>query len=161
MNKQRQAVYGMRRELLEGEDQKERVMEMVEGIVEQFIDMRCPDDKHPDTWDLAALRNRHAHASSASSIDTERAAAAEPRRRSKTAIFEQLQQKYQEKEDLVGADLMRETERMIMLQRHRQPVERPPAVDGPPEGGHRHCAATARRIRWSSTRRNPTSCSRT
>ena len=56
-NKQRQAVYGMRRQLLEGIDQKERVMEMVQGIVEQFIDMRCPDDKHPDTWDLATLRN--------------------------------------------------------------------------------------------------------
>ena len=56
-NKQRQAVYGMRRQLLEGVDQKERVMDMVRGIVEQFIDMRCPDDKHPDTWDLATLRN--------------------------------------------------------------------------------------------------------
>ena len=44
-------------QLLEGIDQKERVMEMVRGIVEQFIDMRCPDDKHPDTWDLATLRN--------------------------------------------------------------------------------------------------------
>src|SRR5215470_12748999 len=56
-NKQRQAVYGMRRQLLEGSDQKERVMEMVRGITEQYIDMRCPDDKHPDTWDLATLRN--------------------------------------------------------------------------------------------------------
>ena len=30
---------------------------MVRGIVEQFIDMRCPEDKHPDTWDLRRLRN--------------------------------------------------------------------------------------------------------
>ena len=57
MNKQRQAVYGMRRQLLEGIDQKERVMEMVQGIVDQFIDRRCPNDKHPDTWDLVTLRN--------------------------------------------------------------------------------------------------------
>ena len=42
-NKQRQAVYGMRRQLLEGIDQKERVMEMVEGIIEQSVDMRCPE----------------------------------------------------------------------------------------------------------------------
>src|SRR5580658_7077485 len=56
-NKQRQAVYGMRRKLLEGADQKEHVMDMVQGIVDQFIDMRCPDDKHPDTWDLNSLRN--------------------------------------------------------------------------------------------------------
>ena len=56
-NKQRQAVYGTRRQLLEGVDQKERVMDMVRGIVEQYADMRCPNDKHPDTWDLATLRN--------------------------------------------------------------------------------------------------------
>ena len=31
-------------------------------------------------------------------------------------IFERLQQKYQEKEDLVGADVMRQTERIVMLQ---------------------------------------------
>ncbi|MGA2774215.1 MAG: preprotein translocase subunit SecA, partial [Bryobacteraceae bacterium] len=42
MNKQRQAVYGMRRQLLEGIDQKERVMEMVRGIVDQFVDRHCP-----------------------------------------------------------------------------------------------------------------------
>src|SRR6202162_1278170 len=45
MNKQRQAVYGMRRHLLEGQDQRERVHEIIEGIVATFIDMRCPDDK--------------------------------------------------------------------------------------------------------------------
>jgi preprotein translocase subunit SecA len=31
-------------------------------------------------------------------------------------IFERLSQKYQEKEDMVGADIMRQTERMVMLQ---------------------------------------------
>ena len=31
-------------------------------------------------------------------------------------IIEQLQQKYQEKEDLVGPDVMRQTERIVMLQ---------------------------------------------
>src|SRR6202044_806176 len=33
MNKQRQAVYGMRRGLLEGNDQKGRVLEIIEGIL--------------------------------------------------------------------------------------------------------------------------------
>lgn len=41
-NKQRQAVYGLRRQLLEGVEQKGRILDMVRGIVEQFIDMRCP-----------------------------------------------------------------------------------------------------------------------
>src|SRR5205823_2544420 len=55
-NKQRQAVYGMRRLLLEGTDQKERVVEMVRGLVQSLIDMRCPDNSHPDTWDLTTLK---------------------------------------------------------------------------------------------------------
>src|SRR5579863_6961847 len=56
MNKQRQAVYGMRRQLLEGQDEKERVLEMVRGAVGAFIDMRCPEGTHSDTYDLNGLR---------------------------------------------------------------------------------------------------------
>ena len=60
MNKQRQAVYGMRRALLEGQDQKERVIEMTEGIVGSFIDMRCPEDEHPESLGPDAAQDRHA-----------------------------------------------------------------------------------------------------
>ncbi len=113
-NKQRQAVYGMRRQLLEGVDQKERVMDMVRGIVEQFIDMRCPEDKHPDTWDLATLRN-DILSSFGAKIDLADMAGL-TRIEIGDRIFERLQQKYQEKEDLVGPDVMRQTERIVMLQ---------------------------------------------
>jgi preprotein translocase subunit SecA len=113
-NKQRQTVYGLRRQLLEGADQKQRVMEMVQGIIEQYIDLRCPDDKHPDTWDLAALRNdvltQFGH-----KIDL-RELGHLNRDEVVEAICEQLQRKYSEKEDLVGSDVMRQTERIVMLQ---------------------------------------------
>ena len=114
MNKQRQAVYGMRRQLLEGLDQKERVMEMVRGIVDQFVDMRCAEDKHPDLWDLSTLRNDILTTFGA------RVDAGDFGGLTKTEIseqvFQKLQQKYQEKEDLVGPDIMRQTERIVMLQ---------------------------------------------
>jgi preprotein translocase subunit SecA len=113
-NKQRQAVYGMRRKLLEGADQKEHVMDMVEGIVDQFIDMRCPNDKHPDTWDLNTLRN---------DILTQFGARVDLQDISNMTrlelgdfILEKLKQKYQEKEDMVGSEVMRQTERIVMLQ---------------------------------------------
>jgi len=113
-NKQRQAVYGMRRQLLEGIDQKERVMEMVQGIVEQSIDMRCPNDKHPDTWDLSALRN---DILSQFGSKIELADLAQMSRDEMVdSLMERLRHKYQEKEDLVGADVMRQTERIVMLQ---------------------------------------------
>jgi preprotein translocase subunit SecA len=113
-NKQRQAVYGMRRQLLEGVDQKERIMDMVRGIVEQYIDMRCPEDKHPDTWDLNTLRNDVLSQFGARIELSELGNLT--RDELSDAVFERLKQKYQEKEDLVGPDVMRNTERIVMLQ---------------------------------------------
>jgi preprotein translocase subunit SecA len=113
-NKQRQAVYGMRRQLLEGIDQKERILDMVRGIVEQYLDMRCPNDKHPDTWDLKSLRT---DINSQFGYEINIAELSESTQdEASDAICEHLKQKYQEKEDLVGADVMRHTERIVMLQ---------------------------------------------
>jgi len=113
-NKQRQAIYGMRRLLLEGTDQKERIMQMVRGLVEQFLDVRCPENTHPDTWDLAGLKTdvlsqfgcriETAEFGSMNRLEVE------------DAIVERLAQTYQEKEDQIGPDTMRQTERIIMLQ---------------------------------------------
>ncbi len=113
-NKQRQAVYGMRRQLLEGVDQKERIMDMVRGIIDQFVEMRCPEDKHPDTWDLPNLRNDilSSFGAKIDHADVEGLTRIEIGDR----IFERLKEKYQEKEDLVGPDVMRQTERIVMLQ---------------------------------------------
>ena len=57
MNKQRQAVYGMRRQLLEGKEQKERAVEIIQGIVASFIDVRCPERAHPSTFDFSGLQS--------------------------------------------------------------------------------------------------------
>jgi preprotein translocase subunit SecA len=113
MNKQRQAVYGMRRQLLEGVDQKERVMDMVRGAIGAFVDIRCLQGAHPDTWDLDGLRNdvlsQFGH-----KIDPSELAGMQ-REALEEVLFEQLAQKYQAKEDLIGADLMRQSERWVML----------------------------------------------
>ena len=114
MNKQRQAVYGMRRQLLEGIDQKERVMEMVRGIVDQFVDRHCPNEKHPDTWDIGTLRT---DVLSQFGYKVENAEVADlSREEMSDLIYERLQHKYREKEELVGSDVMRQTERIVMLQ---------------------------------------------
>jgi preprotein translocase subunit SecA len=113
-NKQRQAVYGMRRLLLEGTDQKERIMQMVRGLVEQYLDVRCADNAHPDTWDLAGLRT-DVLSQFGVRIETVEFASMN-RQEVEDVIVERLAQKYQEKEDLVGPDTMRQTERIIMLQ---------------------------------------------
>jgi preprotein translocase subunit SecA len=113
-NKQRQAVYGMRRLLLEGTDQKERVMDMVRGLVREFMDRRCPENTHPDTWDLPSLKT-DILSQFGSKIETTEFGSMN-RQEIEDAIVDRLAQRYQEKEDLVGPDTMRQTERIIMLQ---------------------------------------------
>src|SRR5579864_9187609 len=56
MNKQRTSVYGLRRGLLEGVDQKERVMEMTRGVIAGAIDTACPENTRPAEWDLTSLQ---------------------------------------------------------------------------------------------------------
>jgi preprotein translocase subunit SecA len=113
-NKQRQTVYGLRRQLLEGVEQKQRVMDMMQGIIEEYIDRCCANDRHPDTWDLGALRN-DILTQFGYKIDLKQLGNLS-RQEIVDTIFDQLQAKYQEKEDLVGADVMRQTERIVMLQ---------------------------------------------
>ncbi len=113
MNKQRQAVYGMRRQLLEGQDQKERVLEMVRGIVASFVATRCPENVHPDEWDLLGLQTDVLSQFGVKVVIEElrELTAAEIEDR----IYDQLVRKYEEKERMIGPELMRETERFIML----------------------------------------------
>jgi len=113
MNKQRQAVYGMRHGLLEGQDQKERILEIIEGILASFMDLRCPEKVHESTWDWTSLESDiltqfgvKIRTASLQGMD---------RRQIEAEIHDQLIKKYQEKEDMLSTELMRETERMIML----------------------------------------------
>jgi len=114
MNKQRQAVYGMRRQLLEGVEQKDRVSEMARGIVGSFIDIRCPEGAHADTYDLDGLRTDVLSQFGVKLHTPD----LQLRNRDEIEDYtvELLMRKYQEKEDLIGSDIMRQTERMVMLQ---------------------------------------------
>ena len=56
MNKQRAAVYSLRRGLLEGVDQKERVMEMTRGVLAAAVEAACPPNVRPTEWDLTSLQ---------------------------------------------------------------------------------------------------------
>ena len=53
MNKQREIIYGMRRQILDGESQAETVAEWIEDMVAATLDAYAPEDAHPEDWDLA------------------------------------------------------------------------------------------------------------
>ena len=116
MNKQREAVYGMRRQLLEGVDQKELILEdYVAGILADLLEKYCSRDAHADDWDIKQLKNdiftRFGVDILAEGIQPENL----NRQELGDAIFDRLKERYEAKEKLIGPDAMRYHERMIML----------------------------------------------
>jgi len=116
MNKQREAIYAIRRELLEGTDQKEYVHELSSDIVMEMIDQFASREKAPDTWDMEALRvgigNQFGININQLGIDFGTVNYPELAEK----LTETVHARYEEKEQRLGAEYMRFQERMIMLQ---------------------------------------------
>ncbi len=114
MNKQRQAVYGMRRQLLEGVDQTERIKEIIQGIVASFSDIRCPEKAHiTSTYDLTGLQS-DVLSQFGVKIDLEELNGL-LKQEIEDHINELLERRFKEKEELIGPENMREAERIVML----------------------------------------------
>ena len=116
MNKQREAVYGVRRRLLEGLDQRELILEdYVGGILSSALDEFAAENIHPDQWDVKGLDEKlngqfglNLEPAGIKPLELSRHELGE-------AIFERLKQQYQAKEKILGAETMRYHERMVML----------------------------------------------
>jgi preprotein translocase subunit SecA len=116
MNKQREAVYGLRRQLLEGVDQKDLILEdYVSGVLAGLLDQFCPTKGHPSDWDFKGLKDatftRFGVDIYAEGVQPETL----NRQELGDAIFDALKKRYDAKEALIGPDAMRYHERMIML----------------------------------------------
>ena len=116
MNKQRETIYKMRKEILEGKDMKTYIQELIETLIDWHLDSYANKDKHPEEWDIEALKKALA---SQFGLDAE-----ELNIDWQTIAFEDLREKlvgtlesyYEEKERILSPARMREFERIIMLQ---------------------------------------------
>ncbi len=116
MNKQREAVYGLRHQLLEGVDQRELILEdYVGGILSSTLDEFAPENKHAEQWNIKGLEE---HLMGQFGIGLS-ASGIKPlglsRHELGDEIFEHLKREYQAKEKILGAETMRYHERMVML----------------------------------------------
>jgi preprotein translocase subunit SecA len=115
MNKQREIIYGMRREILEGESQEETVLEWVEEVAATTAARYAPEGAHPEGWDIAGL-NEALHRQ----FDFRLPADFDPTElRSSEELAEEVteraQKAYRERETQLGADMFHRLERWIML----------------------------------------------
>jgi preprotein translocase subunit SecA len=116
MNKQRETIYGLRRQLLEGQEQKEFVLEACDRMVDWLVSEFCPKAQHADQWNINGLRTefwgrlgidlrQHDLKFDPKTLDQ------------LTQDLRRLaREKYEEREQVWGPDRMRFHERMIMLQ---------------------------------------------
>ena len=116
MNKQREAVYGLRRQLLEGVDQRDLILEdYAGGILSTLLEEFCPEKLHPDQWDLKSLADKlidhfgfRLEPSGIKPLEISRHELGEE-------IFERLKADYEAKEKILSPETMRYHERMVML----------------------------------------------
>jgi len=117
MNKQRVAVYRLRREILEGKDEREYVLELAESLVDLNIDRFLSQEVEPSEWVTEGLRRELARQFGLESdqlggVDWDQLNRDEIRE----TLWKLIQDKYQAKEALIGPELMRTHERIVMLQ---------------------------------------------
>jgi preprotein translocase subunit SecA len=115
MNKQRETIYAIRRSALEGQDQREFVIEKAENVALDLVDTYCPQAQHPGQWNTTQfLAEIHAQFG----VDA-KAAGADPSELSHEQLAEATSQavvkRYEEKEKQFGNELMRWLERRIVL----------------------------------------------
>ncbi|MEG0703166.1 MAG: preprotein translocase subunit SecA [Christensenella sp.] len=55
MNKQREVIYGQRKQVLMGDDLSANMSGMIAALVEQAISVHCPKGKYPEEWDWDKL----------------------------------------------------------------------------------------------------------
>ena len=132
MNKQRENVYALRRELLEGKirldledvetegqdvDTRAYLMALAEGLLDEQVEAYCGSDTDPDEWDLVGLKR-----SVGGIYGIELIQASDLNFSEKSpeeigdSLWEIIRSKYKEKESDIEQETLRRVERDIMLQ---------------------------------------------
>ncbi len=116
MNKQRESIYSLRREILKGKNLQEHILGLITTIVDWVMETETPKDKSPDEWEIEAFRKaigaQFGVDVSDWGIDWDTINFEELREK----VLQTLNQSYAQKESQLGSERMREFERVIMLQ---------------------------------------------
>ena len=126
MNKQRENVYALRRELLLGKvtiaddeeiDSRAYLMVLAEGLIDDALKNYCGQETEPEEWDTPGLKHSVGDTFGIGSDELE---AINLEKKSATDIYELLwsmaEGKYLEKESTIDSGVLRRVERDIMLQ---------------------------------------------
>ncbi len=115
MNKQREAVYGLRRQLMEGVEQKQLITDdYLSTILSNILDEFAPEKAHPEQWNTEQIFTQVYDLFGAKLEDTINPADL-TRRELGDAIYDALRARYDVKEQILGEAQLRYHERVVML----------------------------------------------
>ena len=126
MNKQREVFYGLRRDILNNENHREMLLEMADELVNEVLNDIASEKIYPEEWDIQALdeymmrqflvpikkQEEALEIGSSLSLPLENC----DREKLHSAIMESVQSCYAIKEEGIDPNMMRQLEKMIMLQ---------------------------------------------
>ncbi len=126
MNKQRESVYTLRREILEGKvhlaedeetDLRGYVMATAEDLLDEKVDLFAGKDTDAEEWDIPALQRETSQLFALEDSDFKKIdAAALGSDDLRDALWTVVKAKYEEKEHIVPRDVLTRVERDLMLQ---------------------------------------------
>jgi preprotein translocase subunit SecA len=114
MNKQREVIYGQRRSVLEGAFLKEDILSIIDKIIGEITAIHTGDKQSYEEWDIAGLAST-LRLKFDIEIDAFKIQKLN-RDELKEELCKDMTKGYEEKERLVGSDMMRHLERMVFLQ---------------------------------------------
>jgi preprotein translocase subunit SecA len=115
MNKQREAVYRLRRRVLEGKEGREWVLRAAREIVASIIDSYCPGDKHPDEWEREPFERELKELFGLTIAQADVGWDTVNRPKLEEALTAAVEQRFEEREHTIGADNFRHLERYLIL----------------------------------------------
>ena len=115
MNQQRKVVYEQRRRILEGENMKDQILNMVDTIIEKGMEIYADPKLYPEEWDFAGLlKYSEKYFLSPGELTVEQLeemSREEVEDKLKTCAHET----YDSREKSIGSPMMRELEKAVML----------------------------------------------
>jgi len=115
MNEQRRVIYRYRREILEGRDMSDTARDEVEGVIERLVDEYTSAELLED-WDLGELETQLRQIWPVSLEVGSLAPESVESEKLKDDLDDDAMSAYDEREQQLGAELMRYLERSILLQ---------------------------------------------
>src|SRR5438105_6199663 len=114
VNQQREIIYGMRRQILDGESQADNVAEWIDDLVIGALDGYAAEGAHPEDWDLGGLTEA-LHRQFDVKIPAAQYDEVGSREGLTELVQEAVKQRYASRESELGEELVRALERHEML----------------------------------------------